>query len=373
MPTQPRLLVLVLAAAVTAGCVDDGGTAAPPNSGATASGTSTGDAAPTPAQSPSDRPTPADAPAPPSPDDDAADPADADGTEQVLVPTVDGPFDLDLLAATDPPAPVRFTVALRDPTTPGTLAATIVAGEEAVRDASLSDDARAVAAHRVQRAYRQLGRSVAWRDEVVAMLPARWRDTASGNLAARDALNRLLADGEPPTELPAWAVVAPEPVDDLLRHYRDAEAEIGADWEVLAAINLVETRMGRIVGLSTAGARGPMQFIPASWDAFGAGGDIDDARDSIFAAARHLTQRPGSPPSERNALFNYNNSPHYVDAVVAYADVLRADPDAYRSYHGWQVYYVTPRGEFLLPVGYREEEPVPVDEYLARPALEVIG
>jgi hypothetical protein len=264
-------------------------------------------------------------------------------------------------------------VLLEDPATPAELAAQIVAAEDDVRDPSLSEDARLVAAHRAQRAYRLLGREAAWRDEVLAMLPAPYDRIARGNSEARDALDRLRGSGEPPTDMPAWEIVAPEPADALLSYYREAEAAHGVDWELLAAINLVETRMGRIVGFSTAQARGPMQFIPESWEFFGAGGDIDDARDAIMAAARHLTGRPGDPPTERNALLHYNRSSDYGDAVIAIADVLRAHPDEYATYHGWQVYFSTPEHEFLLPVGYREEEPVPISDYLTRDALGVVG
>jgi len=66
-------------------------------------------------------------------------------------------------------------------------------------------------------------------------------------------------------------IVAPPPADELLGHYRAAGDEFGVDWTYLAAIHLVETRMGRIRGTSTAGAHGPMQFMPATWDAYGEG------------------------------------------------------------------------------------------------------
>ena len=65
-------------------------------------------------------------------------------------------------------------------------------------------------------------------------------------------------------------------------------------WTYLAAIHLVETRMGRIRGASTAGARGPMQFLPSTWALYGAGGDINDPRDAILAAAR-LLRHHGAP------------------------------------------------------------------------------
>ena len=74
----------------------------------------------------------------------------------------------------------------------------------------------------------------------------------------------------------------------LLRSYREAERRFGVDWEYLAAINLVETAFGRIRGTSVAGAQGPMQFIPTTWDIYGAGGDINDAHDAILAAGRLL-------------------------------------------------------------------------------------
>ncbi len=319
------------------------------------------------------QPPPSPSAAPPSPADPSPTAAPSPSPSPVAAAPIDGPLAAELLAVAEFPAPVRFEVLLQDPSTPAELAAAIVDAEEDVRDPTLSADARLVAAHRAQRAYRQLGRERAWQDEVLAALPGPYDRIARGNSEARDALDRLRGSGEAPTALPAWEVVAPEPADALLSSYREAEATYGVDWEVLAAINLVETRMGRIVGFSTAQARGPMQFIPESWEIFGEGGDIDDARDSIMAAARHLTQRPGDPPSERNALLRYNRSSDYGDAVIAIADVLREHPDEYATYHGWQVYFSTEEDEFLLPVGYREEQPVPVDEYLAREAVGVVG
>ena len=89
-------------------------------------------------------------------------------------------------------------------------------------------------------------------------------------------------------------------------------------WTYLAAINLVETRMGRIRGTSTAGARGPMQFIPATWAAYGAGGDVNDPGDAILGAAR-LLKANGAPGDMAGALWHYNQSASYVRAVSAYA------------------------------------------------------
>ena len=77
-----------------------------------------------------------------------------------------------------------------------------------------------------------------------------------------------------PDELPAWTIVEPEPVDTLLAHYAEAEALTGIAWYWLAAIHLQETRMGRIQGVSTAGAVGS-DAVPA-----------DDVGDVLYAATR---------------------------------------------------------------------------------------
>ena len=74
-------------------------------------------------------------------------------------------------------------------------------------------------------------------------------------------------------------------------------------------------------------------------------------RDAIRAAARYLRANR-APADMPNALFRYNNSQPYVRAVTAYAEVMRAEPEAYRGFYHWQVYYLTTRGDILLPVGY---------------------
>ena len=115
-------------------------------------------------------------------------------------------------------------------------------------------------------------------------------------------------------------------------------------------IHFVESRMGRIRGLSTAGAQGPMQFIPSTWAAYGEG-DVYDDHDSILAAAKYL-KAAGAPADMLKALLAYNHSTPYANALIAFAAVLRATPDEYRGYHGWQVYYTNQDGTFLLPEGW---------------------
>jgi membrane-bound lytic murein transglycosylase B len=170
------------------------------------------------------------------------------------------------------------------------------------------------------------------------------------------AARELRSLSSPQPRLPRWRIVAPPRPAELLRYYRAAGRRIGVPWAYLAAIHLVETRMGRIRGTSTAGARGPMQFLPATWAIYGAGGDINDARDSILAAAR-LLRANGAPRHMAGALRHYNNAPQYVHAVTAYARTMQRARWAYRGYWQWRVLYRTVRGTFLLPVGYPRVQP----------------
>ena len=137
---------------------------------------------------------------------------------------------------------------------------------------------------------------------------------------------------------------------ELLTYYHEAETKFGVPWYFLASINLIETRMGRIRGDSSAGAQGPMQFIPSTWAAYGEG-DVNSYRDSILAAGRYL-KAAGAPGDMGKALYAYNHDARYVSAVTGYGEVMRADPAAYRGYYGWQVYYPTADGPILMPPGW---------------------
>jgi membrane-bound lytic murein transglycosylase B len=139
----------------------------------------------------------------------------------------------------------------------------------------------------------------------------------------------------------------------LVGYYKEAEAQFGIRWQYLAAIHFVETRMGRIHGNSSAGAQGPMQFLPSTWAAYGGGGNIDDNRDAILAAGRFLAATGGVSDIGR-ALFAYNPSSHYVAAIEDYAGLLVADPRAYDGYYAWQVYVTTTAGTVRLPEGWRK-------------------
>jgi hypothetical protein len=168
----------------------------------------------------------------------------------------------------------------------------------------------------------------------------------------------------PPSEsLPAWAVVEPLPADELLTDYRDAEAATGIAWYWLAAIHLQETRMGRIIGSSSAGAVGPMQFLPDTW-ARCCTGDPTVPRDAIVGAATYLYQSGGIADMQV-ALHEYNPNDSYVATVTAFAENMRDNPQLYNAYREWQVFYPSAVGTIRLPIGYDEPQPIDAAAYLA--------
>ena len=211
--------------------------------------------------------------------------------------------------------------------------------------------------------YRVLSANPTLSSEVVAALPAQWRSVAERHLAARGEFLRM-GRTRRPTVLPAWRIIAPEPAENLLSYYRKAEAATGIEWEVLAAVNLVETGMGRIDGISVANAQGPMQFLPTTWAEAGIGqGNIRDPHDAIQAAARYLVRR-GGLRDIRQGLWGYNNSDYYGRAVLLYASLIREDPQAYNGLYHWEIHFNAADGDLWLPVGYNQAEPITVKDYL---------
>jgi hypothetical protein len=259
-------------------------------------------------------------------------------------PTPAAPTSRPPTAATGPSTTAATRAPERPATAAGRLADELTSAETAIRDPATPASRLPVLGRGQQEAYRSLVRRPRLLPEVLRLVPASLRPTVKANVLAGAELRRL---SRPASRLPRWRIVAPAPAAELLASYRAAGAKLGVPWQYLAAIHLVETRVGRIRGTSSAGARGPMQFLPATWRRYGGGGNIDATGDAVLAAAR-LLRANGAPRDLARALHAYNPSRRYVRAVTAYAEQIRADPRAFLGYYHWQVYY----GDILLPEGY---------------------
>jgi membrane-bound lytic murein transglycosylase B len=117
----------------------------------------------------------------------------------------------------------------------------------------------------------------------------------------------------------------------LLPIYQAASVQYGVPWQILAAINEIETNYGTDLSVSTAGAVGWMQFMPATWiqygvDAINAGyADPYNPVDAIFAAARYL-RAAGAASDLHGAILAYNHSEEYVQSVLLRAKLISSYP-----------------------------------------------
>ncbi|HYP22695.1 MAG TPA: transglycosylase SLT domain-containing protein [Actinomycetota bacterium] len=195
-----------------------------------------------------------------------------------------------------------------------------------------------------QRAYRLLSRRPRLAGRVIARLDPGLRREARANTTAGARLRSLVTPLKPPVRLKTGPA---EAAGVLLRYYRRAERRFGVEWEVLAAVNYVETKFNRVRSSSSAGAQGPMQFLPSTWEAYGLGGDVHDPRDAILGAANYL-HASGAPDDYRGALYAYNHSDAYVDAVLLYANRMKRRPLSYYGYYSWQVFVITTKGDVRL-------------------------
>lgn len=131
----------------------------------------------------------------------------------------------------------------------------------------------------------------------------------------------LPVDKNPPTGRPA----------NYLALFQESAAQYcpGLSWTVLAAIGQIESADGTNMGPSTAGALGPMQFLPATWRIWGITGfgdtgppDIMNPFDAVPSAARLLCADGAAAGGQalRQAIFDYNHAGWYVDEVLSLAD-----------------------------------------------------
>lgn len=176
---------------------------------------------------------------------------------------------------------------------------------------------------------------------VLPTLPRRLRQDVADDVTARRDLESLA----PPKSVkgPRLRIGPALPALRLRSYYLEAQRRTGVAWQILAAINYVESDFGRLREPSWAGAQGPMQFIRSTWAQYGHG-NVHDPHAAILAAARFL-HAAGAPAHERAAVHHYNPSWRYVDAVEHDAARIRRDPRALlvlysrqllrRTKHGW--------------------------------------
>ncbi|WP_326829632.1 lytic transglycosylase domain-containing protein [Streptosporangium sp. NBC_01810] len=132
----------------------------------------------------------------------------------------------------------------------------------------------------------------------------------------------------------AARVTVGRPGSYLELYRRSAEICPGLSWTVLAAIGQVESSHGRNNGPSSAGAQGPMQFMPATWKAYGVDGDGDGVADiwspydAVPSAANYLCANGAAQGGKKleKAIWFYNHSWSYVSKVLA---ISRGYADAY--------------------------------------------
>ncbi len=124
--------------------------------------------------------------------------------------------------------------------------------------------------------------------------------------------------------------VEPIPYKEYVKLYKESAEKygFGEDWYILAAVGKVESNHGANLGPSSAGAMGPMQFLPSTWETSGVDGNGDgvanimDPEDAIPAAARYLKDG-GAPRDWYRALYTYNHVDWYVKKVLAVAEAYR--------------------------------------------------
>ncbi len=143
----------------------------------------------------------------------------------------------------------------------------------------------------------------------------------------------LSLPGPAPLTVPNFFIDSFQIPPFLLPIYQAAGIQYDVPWQILAAINEIETDYGRNLSMSTAGAVGWMQFLPSTWQRYGL--DATDSGyadpynpvDAIFAAARYL-HAAGASTNLANAIYAYNHAWWYVQSVLLRAQLIGGMPPA---------------------------------------------
>src|SRR5215217_7867237 len=162
-------------------------------------------------------------------------------------------------------------------------------------------------------------------------VPAPTLTTSTGAPAPTNPSYSVATVGPAPIGVPNFFIDKFRIPPFLLSIYQAAGMQYGVRWEVLAAINEIETDYGRNLNVSYAGAVGWMQFMPSTWKQYGVDANRDGAADpynpvdAIFAAARYL-RAAGGDKDLRRGIFAYNHADWYVDSVLMRARLIGGLP-----------------------------------------------
>ena len=155
--------------------------------------------------------------------------------------------------------------------------------------------------------------------------------TKSGVPTPSNPTYSLSLPGPAPIGVPNFFIDSFEIPPFLLPIYQAAGIQYDVPWQVLAAINEIETDYGRNLSVSTAGAVGWMQFLPSTWKRWGVDANGDgiadpyNPADAIFTAARYL-QAAGASKNISQAIFAYNHAGWYVQSVLLRAQLIGGMP-----------------------------------------------
>ena len=130
--------------------------------------------------------------------------------------------------------------------------------------------------------------------------------------------------GPAPIGVPNFVINSFEIPPFLLPIYQACGTEYGIPWEVLAAINKIETGFGTNLNVSSAGAVGWMQFLPSSWETYGLDANGDGRKDpynpvDAICAAAHYLKVAGGQKDLYDAILAYNHADWYAQEVLTYA------------------------------------------------------
>ncbi|HEX8752196.1 MAG TPA: lytic murein transglycosylase [Solirubrobacterales bacterium] len=148
--------------------------------------------------------------------------------------------------------------------------------------------------------------------------------SAGGAPTAANPTTTIAPIGPAPIGVPNFIIESFEIPPFLLPIYQACGTEYGVPWEVLAAINKIETGFGTNLNVSSAGAVGWMQFLPSSWETYGLDANGDGRKDpynpvDAICAAAHYLKVAGAQHNLYKAIFSYNHADWYVQEVLLYA------------------------------------------------------